>query len=137
MPTCALVPGLVPRSALFFLLRGAPTKLPTMGPFLLCSSCMPTLVSVGTLTDSSRAERAILVSPKRWLSSGRHGGFHFQETQKVPRTEFLAKTFSLGESLSSYFIHIIDTVQINLEQVLEKICKPGQNFKLLLINGNG
>lgn len=98
---------------------------------------MSTLISVRTLTDSSRAVRAILVSPKRWLSSGRHGCFHFQEAQKVPRTGFLAKAFSLGEPLSSYFIHIIDTVQINLEQVLEKICKPGQNFKLLLINGNG
>ena len=103
----------------------------------MCSSCMPTLISVRTLTDSSQAERAILVSPKRWLSSGRHGGFHFQEAQKVPRTGFLAKTFSLGEPLSSYFIHIIDTVQINLKQVLEKTCKPGQDFKLLLINGNG
>lgn len=66
---------------------GSPIKPPSMGPFLPFS-CMPNLISVRTLTDSSLAERAILVLPTRWLSSGRHRDFHFQGAQEIAGQNF-------------------------------------------------
>jgi hypothetical protein len=64
------------------------------------------------VTDSSLAEKAISVPPTRWLSSGKNIGFHFQGAQEVAGQSYLQKLFSQGGVLSSYFTHIIDTVQI-------------------------
>lgn len=67
------------------------------------SSCMPNLISVRILTDRVLAERAILVPPKRWLSSGRYRDFHFQEAQKVAGQGFQQK-HSLRESFSALIL---------------------------------
>lgn len=60
----------------------------------LPSACQIWYLSELLLTDSSLAERAILVPPKRWLSSGRHKRFSFSRNSEGSRTGFLAKIFS-------------------------------------------